>query len=102
MTVLVLRPAAVADVAEAHAHYQGLADGLGDRFVAAVDVLFVRLTEFPRSAPLVAGYRDVRRAVVRGFPYVFFYRHEPGRIEVLRVLHAARSDADRPPDEPRG
>ena len=88
MIALVLRPAAVADLTEAHAHYHGLVDGL-----------FARLTEFPRSAPLVAGYGDVRRAVVRGFPYVVFYRHQPERIDVLRVLHAARSDADRPPEE---
>jgi toxin ParE1/3/4 len=100
VTVLVLRPAAVADVTEAHAHYHGLLDGLGDRFVAAVDRLFARLIEFPRSAPLVAGYPSVRRTVVRGFPYVVFYRHQPDRIEVLRVLHAARSDADRPPGAP--
>jgi hypothetical protein len=38
----------------------------------------------------VAGYVDVRRAVVRGFPDVVFYRHRPERIDVLRVLHAAR------------
>ena len=100
MTALVLRPAAVADLAEAHTHYHGLVGGLGDRFVVALDELFARLTEFPRSAPLVAGYRDVRRAVVRGFPYVVFYRHQPDRIDVLRILHAARSDADRPPGEP--
>ena len=100
MTALVLRPAAAADLTEAHAHYHGLVDGLGDRFVVALDELFARLTEFPRSAPLVAGYRDVRRAVVRGFPYVVFYRHQPDRIDVLRILHAARSDADWPPGEP--
>lgn len=102
MTVLSLRPAAVADFTDAHAHYHGLADGLGDRFLAALDVLFARLSEFPRSAPLVAGYRDVRRAVVRGFPYVIFYRHQSDRIDVLRILQAAKSDADQPPDEPRG
>jgi plasmid stabilization system protein ParE len=100
VTALKLRPAAVADLTEVHAHYRGLEDGLGDRFVVALDELFARLTEFPRSAPLVAGYRDVRRAVVRGFPYVVFYRHQPDRIDVLRILHAARSDADRSPGEP--
>ena len=101
MTALVLRPAAVADLTEVHARYHGLVDGLADRFVVALDELFARLTEFPRSAPLVAGYRDVRRAVVRGFPSVIFYRHQLDRIDVLRVRHAARSDADQPPDEPR-
>jgi len=99
VTALVLRPAAVVDLTEAHAHYSSVADGLGDRFVAALDELFTRLAEFPRSAPLVAGYRDVRRGVVRGFPYVVFYRHQPERIDVLRVLHARSADADRPPSE---
>jgi hypothetical protein len=99
VTALVLRPAAVADLTEVHALCHGLVDGLGDRFVVAMDELFARLTEFPRSAPLVAGYGDVRRAVVRGFPYVVFYRHQLDRIDVLRILHAARSDADRPPGE---
>lgn len=102
MTGLALRPAAVADLTEAHAHYRNMADGLGDRFVAALDELFARLTEFPRSAPVVAGYQDVRRAVLRGIPYVIFYRHQPDRIDVLRILHAVRSDAEWPQGGPRG
>ena len=99
MTTLVLGPRAVADLQGISDHYDTVEDGLSGRFVRALDELFTRLTEFPRSAPLVAGYLDVRRAVVRGFPYVVFYRHQPGRIDVLRVLHAARSDAARPPGE---
>ncbi len=61
-----------------------------------MDEPFARLEEFPRSAPLVAGYVDVRRAVVRAFPYVVIYRRRPERIDVLRALHVARSDAHRP------
>ena len=101
MTTLVLGPRAVADLQEINDHYDTVEDGLSGRFVRALDELFARLTEFPRSAPLVAGYLDVRRTVVSGFPYVVFYRHQPGRIDVLRVLHAARSDTDRPPGESR-
>jgi toxin ParE1/3/4 len=98
VTALVLGSAAVADLEEIHGHYDSVDDGLSSRFVEALDELFARLEEFPRSAPPVAGYVDVRRAVVRGFPYVVFYRH---RIHVLRVLHAAREDADRPhPEKP--
>jgi toxin ParE1/3/4 len=101
VSALVLASAAVADLEEIHGHYDSVNDGLGSRFVQALDELFVRLEEFPRSAPLVAGYVDVRRAVVRGFPYVLFHRHRPERIDVLRVLHAAREDADRPhPQKP--
>jgi plasmid stabilization system protein ParE len=99
VTDLVLGPAAVADLQEVRKHYDVVQAGLSRRFVESLDELFARLEEFPRSAPLVAGYADVRRAVVRGFPYVVFYRRQPDRIDVLRVLHAARSDADRPPGE---
>ncbi len=91
-----LVPAAVADLELTHAYLDAVEDELGSRFVAALDELFARLEEFPRSAPLVAGYVDVRRGVVRGSPYVVFYRHRAERIDVLRVLRAARDDADRP------
>lgn len=101
VTTLILGPRAVADLQEISDHDDTVEDGLNGRFVRALDELFARLTEFPRSAPLVAGYLDVRRAVVSGFPYVVFYRHQLGRLDVLRVLHAARSDADRPPGESR-
>ena len=85
MTSLVVRPAAVGGLTEAHARYSGVAEGRDDRFVTAVDALFVRLAEFPRSAPLVAGCRDVRCAVVRGLPCVVCCRYQPDRIDVLRV-----------------
>jgi hypothetical protein len=73
----VLGPGAVADLERIHGHYDSVEAGLGRRFVEALDELFVRLEEFPRSAPLVAGYVDVRHAVVRGFPHVVFYRLPP-------------------------
>jgi plasmid stabilization system protein ParE len=94
---LVVRPAAVADLQEIRQYYDAVQAGLSGRFATSLDELFARLEEFPRSAPVVAGYTDVRRAVVRGFPCVVFYRHQPDRIDVLRVLHTARSDADSPP-----
>lgn len=93
MTELRLGARASADVGEARRYYEAVADGLSERFADSLDELFTRLASFPRSAPLVAGYDDVRRAVVRQFPYVVFYRHRADRIDVLRVLHAARSDA---------
>jgi toxin ParE1/3/4 len=100
VTVLVLGPRAVVDLAEIHGYYDTVEVGLGSRFVEALDGLFERLEEFPRSAPLVAGYVDVRRAVVRGFPHVVFYRYRAERVEVLRILPAAREGADRPHPEP--
>jgi toxin ParE1/3/4 len=98
---LFVRPAAVADLQEIRQYCDAVQAGLSGRFATSLDELFARLEEFPRSAPVVAGYTDVRRAVVRGFPYLVFYRHQPDRIDVLRVLHTARSDADSPHGGPR-
>lgn len=85
----------VADLRAAREYYDAAKDGSGRRLDDALVEVFGRLEAFPRSAPLVAGYVDVRRAVVLGFPSVVFYRLRPGRIDVLRILHAARSHADR-------
>ena len=91
---LVLRPAAVADIRAARKYYEEARPGLGEDPATELDRLFARLEAFPRSAPLVAGYEPVRRARLRRFPYVVFYRPDPTRIEaieVLRVVHTARS-----------
>jgi plasmid stabilization system protein ParE len=93
---LFLTSEAVADLRATREYYEAAEVGLSRRFLTALDELFSRLRTFPRSAPPVAGYENLHRAVVRGFPFVVFYRVHPERIDVLRVLHVARSDADRP------
>jgi toxin ParE1/3/4 len=93
---LFLTPEAVADLRATREYYEAAEAGLSSGFLTALDELFSRLRTFPRSAPPVAGYDDVHRAVVRGFPFVVFYRVDRERIDVLRVLHAARSGTDRP------
>jgi plasmid stabilization system protein ParE len=35
-------------------------------------------------------YRDVRRALVRRFPYAIYYRVEPERIAVIAIHHGKR------------
>lgn len=94
---VVFSPASVVDLRATRAYYDEVAVGVSDRFLDALDELMARLMAFPRSAPPVAGYDGVRRALTRGFPFVVFYRVEDSRIVVLRVLHAARSDAEPSP-----
>lgn len=91
MTVVV-RPAAAVDIRAAYAYYRQARSGLDDELIEALDRLFARLEAFPRSAPVVVGYDDVRRPPLRKFPFAVFYRFaEPERIDVLRVIHTARS-----------
>ena len=34
--------------------------------------------------------RNVRRGVVRGYPYCIYYREEPTQVRVLSVFHTSR------------
>jgi plasmid stabilization system protein ParE len=89
---LLLRPAAVDDIRTARGYYADSDPRLDEHLAQDFDRLFARLEAFPRSAPVVVGYEPVRRAVLRRFPYAVFYRlTEPDRIDVLRVIHTARS-----------
>ncbi|WP_158602747.1 type II toxin-antitoxin system RelE/ParE family toxin [Jiangella rhizosphaerae] len=86
---IAFRPAAVADLRSALEYYDDAKPGLEDDLIDDVDRLRQRLQTFPRSAPAVAGYDSVRRAMLRRFPYAVFYEFGES-VEVLRVVHTAR------------
>lgn len=92
---LLLQPAAAADIRATRDYYEQAGSSRHEPFAEELDGLFARLEAFPRSAPVVAGYAPVRRALLRRFPYAVFYRlAEPDRIDVLRIVHTARSQDD--------
>ena len=86
-----LRPAAVGDLHAARKYYEEARPGLGEELADDLDHLFARLLVFPLSAPTVAGYEPVRRARLRRFPYQVFYRADEENIDILRIVHIARS-----------
>lgn len=89
---LLLRPAAVLDIAAAREFYAEVGGDVHRRFGEDLDRLFARLLAFPRSAPTVDGYPSIRRAILRRFPHAVFYLlGEPDTIDVLRILHTSRN-----------
>ena len=76
------------DLAAGFGYYEEQTDGLGDRFLTAVDSAFDAIEHYPEMFAQVHG--EVRRAVVSRFPYAVFYRVEPKCVVVLTVLHTAR------------
>lgn len=85
---LVYRRAVGRDLAVAFAYYEDQLEGLGERFLLAVDSAFDAIERYPEMFAKVHG--DVRRAIVSQFPYAVFYRIEPERVVLFRVLHTAR------------
>ena len=66
---------AEAELDEAFNWYEGRAQGLGTEFTRAVRAAFALIARNPEQFPRVRG--DVRRALVRRFPYAVYYVAEP-------------------------
>lgn len=86
---LVFRPEARDELDEAYNWYESQQSGLGDNFLEKVDEALERICQMPESYPVV--YRDVRRAVIQGFPYIVYYRIVSSRAIVTAIFHGRRN-----------
>jgi plasmid stabilization system protein ParE len=91
------RPARVSEEAEAEATeasrwYDARRPGLGDEFLAALDEALERIELNPDlgSRPPSVSSEDVRRMIMRRFPYDVVYIELSDRIQVLAVAHERR------------
>ena len=88
MPRLTVRPEAELDALDAGAWYEGERTGLGTEFLAELRATFSRIEEGPQRFPVVI--REVRRAILRRFPFgVFFIIESDGAI-VLAITHLRR------------
>jgi toxin ParE1/3/4 len=81
-------PQAEAELVEAVAFYDAEAANLGTEFAIAVEVAvdFVRANP-DAGTPLRS---ELRRWLVRRFPYAIIYREEPERVYILAIAHHRR------------
>lgn len=83
-----IRPLAQQDIAEAYDWYEEQATGLGHEFLRAMDAILARIERTPGAYPKV--YRELRRALLRRFPYKVYFRLEGDQPVVLAVVHHRR------------
>ena len=89
MTLPVLvRRAAELDVERIEDWYDAQQPGLGHEFREAVDAVVARIADNPLAYP--DRYRGARRALLRGFPYVVWYRVLESFVVVLACVHGKR------------
>jgi toxin ParE1/3/4 len=86
-----LLPEAIDEFDAAAEWYEQKRAGLGIDFVARVREVFQRIAKNPRMHGVV--YLDVRKAVVKRFPYVVLYRQDQKEILVIAVFHCSRNPA---------
>ena len=85
---LVFRPEARQEALEAEAWYEERAPGLGLEFTRALGAALAAVQRTPEAFPRVSG--DVRRAVLRRFPYGIVFARESDDLVVLAVHHHRR------------
>jgi plasmid stabilization system protein ParE len=85
---IIFRVEAELEFDEAFDWYEQQQTGLGIHFLECVTEVLERVESFPEAYETVV--EDVRRAVVRKFPYVILYKVEPSQILVLAVFHSKR------------
>lgn len=79
-------------MAEAVHWYRRIRPGLESDFALCVEHALDRISERPESFPLV--HAEVRRALLRRFPYGVLFRIRQHDIEILAVFHLRRDPAN--------
>jgi toxin ParE1/3/4 len=88
---IVLSPEAEADALDAFRFYEARRDGLGERFRDHLGLALARLQLKPEEAPVV--YRNLRRKLVRRFPFMVLYQLLPRILYVVATMHAKQDPA---------
>jgi plasmid stabilization system protein ParE len=89
VTRLIIRPEAERDLQDGYEWYETQGSGLGDQLAESVEAGVKFIKEFPLASPVV--YKNVRRFLVKRFPYVIFYVVEADAVVVIAIFHCKRN-----------
>ena len=88
MPSLIVRPDAEADITDAAVWYETQSNGLGSEFSRSVDACLADIGRAPRRFPVIR--RNMRRALLRRFPYGLFFVEAEDVVKVVACLHVRR------------
>jgi plasmid stabilization system protein ParE len=86
---IVFRRIAKLEMDESIAWYENQRENLGVEFALEIDRTLQRISLNPAQFPPLRG--EVRRALLRRFPYGIHYLNETNRVVVLAVFHVKRN-----------
>lgn len=85
---LIISPEAEADADDAAGWYELRRQDTGRRFLRALGLVLDRIAQNPLQFPIVD--HDIRRALMRRFPYGVYFTLDDSTITVLAVVHLHR------------
>jgi toxin ParE1/3/4 len=81
-------PDAEAELIEAASYYEGRVSGLGGRFLQAFDAAIDTILYDPVEWPILE--EDIRRYLLKRFPYGVLYSIDGDELQILAVMHLKR------------
>jgi plasmid stabilization system protein ParE len=88
-SIVVFRRIAKRELDDAISWYENRREGLGQDFSIAVEREIERIASSPNQFARVK--KEVRRAVLRRFPYSIYFVIEDPQVVVLAIFHAKRA-----------
>ena len=85
--VRILRPAEL-EMLDAARYYELQATGLGTDFIDKIDAAIQDISENPERWPIIKD--NIRRRLIRRFPYALLYRVDPDEVIVQATMHLRR------------
>ncbi|HXD89245.1 MAG TPA: type II toxin-antitoxin system RelE/ParE family toxin [Urbifossiella sp.] len=89
MKPVVVHSLAAREIRESIDYYNGVRDGMGDKFSTVVERALKNIGRSPKaSSPYPGGYRKF--VLRRPFPYCIFYLQYEDRVWIAAVYHSSR------------
>ena len=82
-------PEADAELAEARVWYALQRAGLDSSLIQRIDETLSRISDSPNAFPIVYG--QLRRAIVKQFPFAIFFQVTADEIVIYAVFHSRRN-----------
>jgi plasmid stabilization system protein ParE len=86
---IVFRRIAKAEMDEAIAWYEKQRVNLGIELAAEIDRILEKVSQNAKQFPQIRG--NIRRALLRRFPYGLHFIHEEHRVVIVAVFHVKRN-----------
>ena len=89
MYALTLKPRAIEMMQDAYNWYETQKHGLGEEFIAELDIYFAKLQSHPEHFGKIR--KNFRQAALKRFPYIIIFEIMKNEVVVFGVFHTKRN-----------
>ncbi|UPT68446.1 MAG: type II toxin-antitoxin system RelE/ParE family toxin [Sphingobacteriales bacterium JAD_PAG50586_3] len=90
---LKIEPKAAEDILAIYDYYEGISEGLGDKFYSEFRAKLFLIRMFPKMYSVRRKLYNLRGAVVKNFPYIALYHVGKDAVHIIAVFSCYQSPA---------